>query len=61
MRFSSVRRIARPASTFPTVRDMSIVGGGGIGCAGVELIRARGELLSYRGFAWCSFARHQPQ
>lgn len=34
MRFSSVRRMARPASTFPTVRDISIVGGGGLGACG---------------------------
>lgn len=41
MRFSSVRRIARPASTFPTVRDISIVGGGDW-VRGVELIGAVG-------------------
>lgn len=34
MRFSSVRRIARPASTFPTVRDISIVGGRGLDTRG---------------------------
>lgn len=45
MRFSSVRRIARPASTFPTVRDISIVGGGDW-VRGVGLIGAVGELLS---------------
>lgn len=31
MRFSSVRRMARPASTLPTVSDMSIFRGGGGG------------------------------
>lgn len=50
MRFSSVRRIARPASTFPTVRDISIVGGGeGLGARGWpdwSCRREGGELLS---------------
>lgn len=58
MRFSSVRRMARPASTFPTVRDISIVGEGDW----VRGDRLIGAVVGscYRGL-FGVLLRHQPQ
>lgn len=58
MRFSSVRRMARPASTLPTVSDMSIFRGGGIGAwggggGGLELWRAVEQVSRWLFGDWC--------
>ena len=45
-RLSSVRRTATPASTLPTVRDISILVWEGIGSYGVDVSRCRE--LSFR-------------
>lgn len=40
-RLSSVRSTATPASTLPTVRDISILVWGGIGSCGIDVSRSR--------------------